>query len=63
MVNPSKYLEVVEKCLAKIKGAQWYAANEKYLAATQPKNMSLKKVISALPLTIINTLKRKLFEK
>lgn len=64
IVHPSKYLEVVEKCLAEIKAAQWYAAEaEKYLAAAEPKNMPLKKVISALPIVIINTLKRKLFEK
>ena len=64
IVHPSKYLEVVEKYLAETKAAQWYAAEaEKYLAAAEPKNMSLKKVISALPIVIINTLKRKLFEK
>ena len=64
IVHPSKYLEVVEKCLAETKAAQWYAAEaEKYLAAAHPENMPLKKVISALPIVIINTLKRKLFEK
>lgn len=64
IVHPSKYLEVVEKYLAETKAAQWYAAEaEKYLAAAEPKNMSLKKVILALPIVIINTLKRKLFEK
>lgn len=64
IVHPSKYLEVVEKCLAETKAAQWYAAEaEKYLAAAEPKNMPLKKVIAALPSVIINTLKRKLFEK
>jgi SAM-dependent methyltransferase len=64
IVHPSKYLEVVEKYLAETKAAQWYAAEaEKYLAAAQPKNMPLKKVISALPIVIVNTLKRKLFEK
>lgn len=71
LVHPKKYLEVVEKCLetkekylAETKAAQWYAAEaEKYLAAADPKNMSLKKVLSALPLVIINTLKKKVFEK
>ena len=64
IVHPSKYLEVVEKCLAETKAAQWYAAEaEKYLAAAEPENMPLKKVISALPIVIINALKRKLFDK
>lgn len=64
IVHPKKYLQVVEKYIAENKAAQWYAAEaEKYLAASDPKNMSLKGVLSALPIIINNTLKRKLFQK
>ncbi len=62
IVHPKKYLEIVEKCVAETKAAQWYATEaDKYLAASDPKNMSLKRVISALPIIIVNTLKRNLF--
>ncbi|GAX42589.1 hypothetical protein NIES4075_35910 [Tolypothrix sp. NIES-4075] len=64
IVHPKKYLELVEKCIAETKAAEWYAAEaEKYLVASEPKNMSLNKVLSALPIVIINTLKKKLFPK
>lgn len=64
IVHPKKYLEVIEKYIAETKAAEWYAAEaEKYLAASEPKNMSLKKVLLVLPTIIINTFKRKLFPK
>jgi SAM-dependent methyltransferase len=59
IVHPKIYLE---KYIAEKKAAQWYAAEaEKYLAASDPKNMSFKRVLSALPIIFKNTLQRKLF--
>jgi SAM-dependent methyltransferase len=64
LVHPKKYLELAEKYLQEVKVAEWYIAEaEKYAAEAEPKNMSLKKVISALPTIIRNSLKIKLFQK
>lgn len=64
VVHPKKYLEVVEKCIAETKAAEWYAAKaEKYLVKADPNNMSLKEILSVLPIIITNTLKRKLFHQ
>lgn len=62
LVHPKKYLEVVEKYLQERKVAEWYIQeNEKYVAASEPKNMSLKKLLSALPVVIWNSLKKRFF--
>lgn len=64
IVHPKKYLEVVEKYLAEVKVPEGYRAEtKKYLAETDPKKMSLKRLISALPFVIMNALKRRLFRK
>lgn len=62
IVHPQKYLEVVEKYLQEVKVAEWYIQeNEKSTAASQPQNMSLKKLLSALPIVFWNSLKKRLF--
>lgn len=61
IVHPKKYLEVVEQYLAENKAAQWYASElDKY---SNPKNWSLKKLLSALPVVAMNTLQNKLYSK
>jgi SAM-dependent methyltransferase len=68
VVHPKKYLEIAEKYQSEIAVTKWYADEvikytdevKKYAANAEPKNMSLRKVLSALPIIIINTLKKKL---
>lgn len=52
MVHPQKYLEVVDRYLAEAKAAKWYAAE------ADPKNMSLRKVLLALPTIAAHGFKR-----
>ncbi len=54
IVHPKKYLEVVEKYLAEVKTSEFY------LAKSDPRNMSLRSLISVLPSATINALKRRL---
>jgi SAM-dependent methyltransferase len=67
LVHPKKYLELVDKYLdlaekhtIAAKAVEWYAAE------AEPKNMSLKKILQALPIVISNSMKRRVdryFEK
>lgn len=52
IVHPKKYLQVVDKYQEALKAAEWYA----YTA--EPKNMSLRKVLSALPIITTNGFRR-----
>jgi SAM-dependent methyltransferase len=52
VVHPKKYLEVVERHLQSLQEI------EKIKAASQPKNMSFKKLLSALPIVFYHGLKR-----
>jgi SAM-dependent methyltransferase len=60
LVHPKKYLELVDKYLDLVekhtiaaKAVEWYAAE------AEPRNMSLKKVLQALPIVISKSLKRR----
>ena len=52
IVHPKKYLQMVEKYREAFKAAEWYAYS------AEPKNMSLKKVLFALPIVMLNGFKR-----
>lgn len=66
IVHPEKYLQVVDKYLEAFKmaegyqkAAEWHQKEaEGYKYAADPKNMSLKKVLSALPIVTLNGFKR-----
>lgn len=75
LVHPRKYLEVAHQCEKAVAEAQWQAgavqqykeAVEKYEKALQaaveaanPKNMSLKQLLAALPVVFFNFVLRKL---
>jgi 2-polyprenyl-3-methyl-5-hydroxy-6-metoxy-1,4-benzoquinol methylase len=61
LVHPKKYLEVVENYQREYETAQWYATEiDEYKAAAELKNISLKKIISALPLLLKKRISKKL---
>ena len=61
LVHPDKYLELVANYEQEYQAAQWYAAQiEDYKAAAELKNISLKKVLLALPALFKQALFRRL---
>lgn len=67
VVHPKKYLQLAEDYVNHEKSLAWYVEEHEKLKeeivrlkyAAQPKNMSFKKVVSALPIAFINAIKRK----
>lgn len=60
LVHPSKYLEASDNYQREYKTAQWYASQiDRYKAEAELKNVSLKKVLWALPNIIQKTIIRK----
>jgi len=64
IVHPKKYLQLAEDYTKNKNSLAWYVEEHEKLTKEiaklkQPKNMSFKKVVSALPIIFINAIKRK----